>query len=159
MADNNIKVAVLEGDFVQLVFLSPLLQQSALKLSEAIWTAKSTIRGFSVSFFWPCHSVSSNQQCVKSENSNKKGQKKRKAKAKAKSCYPAEAKCNTQDQGMKESPTNVPDEPTMALKMLKDDLKSGTEIAYEKRGGIHGVKYCNGDDDEGWTPVVGPGKK
>ena len=30
---------------------------------------------------------------------------------------------------------------------------------YEKRDGIHGVKYCNGDDGEGWTPVVGKRKR
>ena len=59
MADKAIKVAVLEGDFASLCALGfplPLslqLQQSCLRLNEAMWTARSTNGGFSVSFFWP----------------------------------------------------------------------------------------------------------
>jgi len=59
MADKPIKVAVLEGDFAALSLLGfPLgvaiqLQQSNLNLADALWTAKSSNSGFSVSFFWP----------------------------------------------------------------------------------------------------------
>ena len=59
MADKPIKVAVLEGDFASLcslgfpISLSLQLQQSCLRLSDAMWTAKSTQWGFSVCFFWP----------------------------------------------------------------------------------------------------------
>ena len=48
MADRSIRVAVLEGDFASLsaagfpLSLSLQLQESALKLSDAMWTAKST---------------------------------------------------------------------------------------------------------------------
>ena len=59
MADRAIRVAVLEGYFASLSALGlpmPLslqLQQSDLRLNAAIWTAKSSKAGFSVSFFWP----------------------------------------------------------------------------------------------------------
>ena len=113
-------------------FLTLQLQQSALKLSEAMWTAKSTSNGFSVSFFWPCHGVSSKQPCIRSEKP-KKRQKKRKVKAK--SCSPSEAKCNTQAKGMETSPANVLVEahhgPENVRSEVKDgiDLKSCTNIA------------------------------
>ena len=57
MADKAIKVAVLEGDFALLcalgfpLSLSLQLQQSCLRLNEALWTAKSSSGGFSVSLF------------------------------------------------------------------------------------------------------------
>ena len=59
MADKAIRIAVLESDFASLSALGlPLLfgiqlQQSCLKLSEAHWTARSTVGSLSVSFFWP----------------------------------------------------------------------------------------------------------
>ena len=52
MADRPIKVAVLEGDFASLselgfpLVLSLQLQQSCLRLSDAMWTAKSTNGGW-----------------------------------------------------------------------------------------------------------------
>ena len=58
MAD-SIKVVVLENDFAVLcrlglpVSLSLQLQQSGLKLADALWTARSSGSGFSVSLFWP----------------------------------------------------------------------------------------------------------
>ena len=58
MAD-SIKVVVLENDFAALcrlglpVSLSLQLQQSGLKLADALWTARSSGSGFSVSLFWP----------------------------------------------------------------------------------------------------------
>ena len=58
MAD-GIKVVVLENDFAALcrlglpVSLSLQLQQSGLKLADALWTARSSGSGFSVSLFWP----------------------------------------------------------------------------------------------------------
>jgi len=58
MAD-SIKVVVLENDFAALcrlglpVSLSLQLQQSGLKLADALWTVRSSGSGFSVSLFWP----------------------------------------------------------------------------------------------------------
>ena len=64
MVDRAIKVAILEGDFAAIcdlgfpLALSLQLQTNALKLSEALWTAKSSGSGFSVSLFWPSTKVS-----------------------------------------------------------------------------------------------------
>ena len=80
MADKPIKVAVLEGDFASLcalgfpLSLSLQLQQSCLRLYEAMWTAKTTSGGFSVSFFWPTSDLKSQVQ--------PKRRRKRRAKAK-----------------------------------------------------------------------------
>ena len=61
MADRSIRVAVLEGDFVSLSAagfpLSLQLQESALKLPDAMWTAKSTADSFSVSLVSPHNSA------------------------------------------------------------------------------------------------------
>ena len=80
MADKAIKVAVLEGDFASLCALGfplPLslqLQQSCVRLNEAMWTARSTNGGFSVNFFWPASDL-------KSQVQPKKKRKRRRAKA------------------------------------------------------------------------------
>ena len=64
MVDRAIKVALLEGDFAAIcdlglpISLSLQLQSLGLKLSEAMWTAKSSSSGFSVSQFWPFGVVS-----------------------------------------------------------------------------------------------------
>ena len=58
MANKSIRVVVLEGEFAGLsaarfpLSLSLQLQQNALKLPEALWTAKPTDYGFSVNLFW-----------------------------------------------------------------------------------------------------------
>ena len=80
MVDRAIKVAILEGDFAAIcdlgfpIALCLQLQTNALKLSEAMWTAKSSGSGFSVSLFWPTSKVSN----VKSQ---KKRRRRRKHKA------------------------------------------------------------------------------
>ena len=38
------------------------------------------------------------------------------------------------------------------------DLKSCSNIRYDKRDAVHGVSYSIGDE-EGWTPVIGRKKK
>ena len=76
---------MLEGDFATLsvagfpLSLSMQFQTSGLKLSDAMWTAKSSNGGFSVSFFWP--SVSSKAATDK-EKKQKRRRRKRKTKAK-----------------------------------------------------------------------------
>jgi len=66
MAD-SIKVVVLENDFAALcrlglpVSLSVQLQQSGLKLADALWTVRSSRSGFSVSLFWPSDIRTSNR--------------------------------------------------------------------------------------------------
>ena len=58
-------MVVLEGDFASLsalgfpLALSLQLQQSCLRLTDAMWTAKSTNGGFSVCLFWPAPDLKS----------------------------------------------------------------------------------------------------
>ena len=81
MADKPIKVALLEGDFAVLSLLGfPLgltiqLQQSNLNLADALWTAKSSKSGFSVSFYWPA------QVTVSKTKRKRKRRKSKQAKA------------------------------------------------------------------------------
>ena len=64
MAD-SIKVVVLEAEFAALsrlglpISLSLQLQQSGLKLADALWTARASESGFSVSLFWPSEAKAS----------------------------------------------------------------------------------------------------
>lgn len=59
MAETSLRVASLEGDFARLTTMGlPLavalqLQQMALKLGDACWTAKHSNCGFSISLYWP----------------------------------------------------------------------------------------------------------
>lgn len=80
MADRAIKVAVLEGDFAAICDLGlPFslclqLQSSDLKLCEAMWSAKSSSTGFSVSLFWP-YGVSTERVKSKKKRSRRKRSK------------------------------------------------------------------------------------
>jgi len=80
MADRAIKVAVLEGDFAAICDLGlPFslclqLQSSDLKLREAMWFAKSSRTGFSVSLFWP-YGVSTERVKTKKKRSRRKRSK------------------------------------------------------------------------------------
>ena len=80
--DRAIHIAVLEGYFASLstlgfpMSLSWQLQQSNLRLERAMWTAKSSKTGFSVSFFWPV----ANHGVYSLKKSNKRRKNRRKAK-------------------------------------------------------------------------------
>ena len=93
MADKAIKIAVLEGEFASLVGLGfPLslsiqLQESCLTLSKALWTAKSTNSGFSVSLFWPA------PDSVKDKHQPRRKRRKRR-RAKATKLVPATTTVN-----------------------------------------------------------------
>ena len=181
MADRSIRVAVLEGDFASLsaagfpLSLSLQLQESALKLSDAMWTAKSTAGGFSVSFFWPSVSGSSQLHYDKKEMKKKKRKRKTKAK-KAAQCKQssanstAEAEPNPATPGpinvhhgpelSPESQANCTQNSSSTSTPNQTNLKKGinlnscSNVKYDKRGAVHGVTYSNGDE-EGWTPVIG----
>ena len=67
MADKRIKIVLLEGEFAALfamgfpTFVCLQLQESGLKVTEAMWSTKSSSAGFSVSFFWPALTNLSNK--------------------------------------------------------------------------------------------------
>ena len=97
MVDMTLKVAVLEGDFaafcnIGLPFsVNYQLQERGLKMPDALWTARSSASGFSVSLFWPS---------IQSKDLKRKKRKKRRAKAKSVSSNQAvRSKCGTHRRG------------------------------------------------------------
>ena len=175
MADRAIQVAVLEGYFASLSALGfpmPLslqLQQSHLRLDAAMWTAKSSKAGFSVSFFWPV----ANQDVSEVKCLKKKRRRRNKRKAKAinnveissgqvKSdnlvlgslSTPIDA--NHDDDGPDKSQDSVGRSSTEPEPI---NLMECTDVVYEKKNDTHGVKYVCGEDSEGWTSVIGKRRK
>ena len=82
---SRIKVAVVEGDYVELCGLGlplPLslqLQCLNLSLSTAMWSAKASGSGFSVNFYWPTNPSGPTRKIAESAEV-KKAKKKRKRK-------------------------------------------------------------------------------
>ena len=176
MADRAIKVAVLEGYFASLSALGfpmPLtlqLQQSDLRLHAAMWRAQSSKAGFSVSFFWPVANPPDPAAGLNNLKKKKRRTKRRKAKAgsivevvslQAKSAnsesgspsIPIDANHDGPHSDTKSQQSEEPlDQPTAI------DLEECTDVMYEKKDDVHGVKYVCGESD-GWTPVVGKRKK
>ena len=168
MANRSIRVTVLEGDFATLsmagfpLSLCMQLQTSGLKLCDAMWTAKSSAGGFSVSFFWP--GVFS-KPVIDKEKKQKRRKRRRKTKAnKSVQCG------NSGTKGAVETPISAnslvdahhssPEFIAKDSSPIKDnlnadiDLKSCSNVKYDKRGAVHGVTYTNGNEEEAWTPVV-----
>jgi hypothetical protein len=80
MADRTrIKVAVLEGDYADLcdlglpLSLSLQLQVQNLKLSGALWSAKASASGFSVSLYWPTTTAPEKARVKKTRRKRKRG--------------------------------------------------------------------------------------
>ena len=107
MAD-SIKVVVLENEFAAVcrlglpVSLNLQLQQSGLKLADALWTARSSGSGSSVSLFWPSDIRTSKQgrrkgKAVKTVRNNKKTRKNTKVLATTSETSAATAKAANQN--------------------------------------------------------------
>ena len=148
MADNTIKVTVLEGVSASLSALGlPLpvclqLQLSGLKLSEAMWTAKSSSAGFSVSLFWP-----SLEQQVGGVVTAIPKRKKRRRRHKAKTCTtPGSPVAHLLAAEVCES--KVPQDPTPIS--THHDKSSGNQKAESGSGDVVAVDET---DDEQWTRV------
>lgn len=185
MSDRAMKVAVLEGDFVALYNLglpfsiSYQLQEKGLKLPEALWTAKSSAAGFSVSLFWP-----STCETLK----KKKRRKRIKAKSQSKPKETAQAIVNAEPMdkaaiGLSDSTstpseahhpgasspaissvmTSTPDDPLPPVSAMSEtpiDLATCSNINFEVRDGQPGVCYtANTGESSEWTPVVGRRRK
>jgi hypothetical protein len=136
------------------------LQTSELKLCDAMWTAKSSTGGFSVSFFWPG---------VSSKPAIDKGKKQKRRKRKRKTKANKSAQCgNSGAKDAVETPTSAsslvdahhsgPEFIAKDSSPVQDadiDLKSCSNVKYDKRGAVHGVTYTIDNEEEAWTPVVG----
>ena len=86
MADRTrIKVAVLEGNYADLCdlglpfSLSLQLQVQDLKLSGALWSAKASASGFSVSLYWPTTTAPEKARVKKTRRKRKRGKAKQQA--------------------------------------------------------------------------------
>ena len=159
MADKAIKVAVLEGDFASLCALGfplPLslqLQQSCLRLNEAMWTARSTNGGFSVSFFWPASDL-------KSQVQPKKKRKRRRAKAKkmvstvTESTYKPAPEPSKLSPGaiITSGPTLAPNKATQGVKPAPSATCSPPCTLYDEKESC--LQYSDSEKDQ-WTQVTG----
>ena len=172
-SDRSIRVVVLEGDFAGLsaagfsLSLCVQLQQSALKLPDAMWTTKSTAGGFSVSLFWPTVSPQPAMTRRKRERERRKRKRKTKAKSSAQ-CEHTSTKTAAKLQSSPAPPTDAHLGPESEAKQNNSltststqvnvekgiDLNSCSNVRYDKRGTVHSVTYSI-DDREGWTPVIG----
>ena len=144
-------MTVLEGVSASLSALGlPLpvclqLQLSGLKLSEAMWTAKSSSAGFSVSLFWP----SLEQQVGGVVTAIPKRKKRRRHKAKT---TPGSPVAHSLAAEVCES--KVPQDPTPIS--VHRDKSSGNQKAESGSGDVVSVDET---DDEQWTRVERRRKK
>ena len=151
MADNTIKVTVLEGVSASLSALGlPLpvclqLQLSGLKLSEAMWTAKSSSAGFSVSLFWP-----SLEQQVGGVVTAIPKRKKRRRRHKTKTCTTPGSPVAHLLAAAEVCESKVPQDPT-PISALHHDKSSGNWQKAESGSGD--VVAVDETDDEQWTRV------
>ena len=184
MADKTrIKVAVVEGDYADHcglglpLALSLQLQLQDLKLSGALWSAKASASGFSVSLYWPTTTASGHKARVKKpRRKRKRGKAKQQAIPNASNVSSNVTTPSAPALATSESlvtPINAHPSPERALPPPKStseasltrdsscvDLKTCSDVQYEVRDGVHGVSYhFSSDEGTGWTPVVGRRQK
>ena len=166
MADKTrIKVAVVEGDYADLrslglpLALSLQLQLQDLKLSGALWSAKASASGFSVSLYWPTTTDSHKAKTKKPRRKQKRGKAKQQAIPNVSNIH---SNVTTPSApGLATSESTVM--PTLALSVLfllqslhlrqvltHDsscvDLQTCSDVQYEVRDGVHGVSYHFSND-------------
>ena len=162
----RIRVSVLEGPFTVLSEVGvPLpvcisMQSKGLQLDKALWTARQSNGGFSVTFFWPAlESNSARDLNTAVKKKRRRRHKKRKVRQQHKS---AEAQHLCGDpQGNQSDPATLStpifahqcNPGTVAAVKEPVDLTACENIVYEKKDEVPGVNYTlNGS--ETWTPVV-----
>ena len=139
------------------------LQSEGLQLGHALWTAKQSQSGFSVSFFWPSPSEPATVNKTLKKN---KGKKQKKAKAKPSSVQGTTDKvASKQDSSAPKvavtpiaahqsiQPSNDPKDmspkPEEPINLLACDA-----VEFETKDDVPGVKYKMANGSEGWTPVT-----
>ena len=176
MAD-RIKVAVIEGDYADLcglglpLALSLQLQLQDLKLSGALWSAKASASGFSVSLYWPTTTAAQKAKVKKPRKKRKRGKAKKQAIPSASNYTVSDctshlrAESTATSINAHSSPERVSPPPKSISKasVTHDspcvDLTSCSDVQYEVRDGVHGVSYSFSNDESSWTPVVGRRQK
>ena len=132
--------------------------EQGLQLDKALWTARQTNGGFSVTFFWPALEPKSAQDL---KTVAKKRRKRRRHKKKAQPKHEV-----VETQHSRDSKENEKDStPIVAHQCSQESSTSNEEVnepvdltacetvTYEKRNEVPGVKYTL-DGNETWTPVI-----
>ena len=138
------------------------LQLAGLKLSEALWMAKSSSTDFSISLFWPVqqsrtHMASTSQSQVKLKSQRKKKRrprKKHKATAHVKSAQDGIA-AQSISTSVQTSPNDAQHFSISNSNLVSPassdnpdiDLLSCINVTYESKDGYHGVSFC----DDSWV--------
>ena len=161
MTDKRIKVVLLEGEFAALSAMGfPTsvclqLQESGLKVTEAMWSTKSSSAGFSVSFFWPALTNLSNK-------ASRRKRRKRHRNNNATSMKSKSSPASVPTKGATVQPDNGERSVAASVTPISDhqttkesfNLSKCHDIIYEKKGDEHGVTYHTSDNKQEWTPVV-----
>lgn len=160
---STISVSVLEGDSAKLlsggvpISVCIHLQDKGLHFEDAVWTAKQSKSGFSVSFYWKSGSeVKAN---VKKVNKGRKWKKKQlSSRNPGTSIQPAHPQSGTPvvktpiDAHLDES-VEKPCPAGVAPSTELLDLTQCVNVNYVEKDGEHGVCF-DVDGEETWTPVV-----
>ena len=179
----GIKVAVLEKDFASLselglpVSLCLHLQEKNLVLREALWNAKATRTGFSISLFWPADpprpqpvfsktkkrrprrrcrkrkhvSIQTEQQKNKDSTHSEEPNNCSNTTAK-KTLVPTDSHASASATSDKTSVADNHSEPSSEESI---DLATLTDAKYQSVEGVHGITYRNFSTGKyDWTPVV-----
>ena len=184
----RIRVAVLESQYVSLGDLGvPFsvclqMQQLGLQLHEAQWTARHSLGGFSISFFWP---ALDNHQPTKKKKKSKKSKVNRKKASVSTTSKSTTSHLKPGDVGSPAKPASLldhspivahhppPPEPELNLNdhsllvseadptSISEDsactvpnLSDCEDVKYESRDYTPGVSYKTLEGTEQWTPVV-----
>jgi len=178
MVNQPIKVAVLEGDYADLcglglpLSLSLQLQLQDLKLS-ALWSAKASASGFSVSLYWPTAPALEKAKVKKSRRKRKRGKAKERAISSASNLQgnvttsSASVLATLESSRSAVTPITAHSSPTRSPNLKSSvthdspcvDLAACSDAQYEVKDGVHGVSYSCSSDQSNWTPVVGRRKK
>ena len=128
------------------------LQEKGLDFDGAVWTAKQTQSGFSVSFFWShtCASVNKAKP--------KKRRRKNKITSKSDGCISPQPTVG--GKGPSQLSSGVPTESATEYESTEDivDLPACDNVTFEVNDGLPGVKFVK-EDKEQWTLVKKRRKK
>ena len=192
MADKSrIKVAVIEGDYAELcglglpLSLSLQLQSMNLRLSGALWSAKASASGFSVSLYWPTTSAapvekvrrkSKRKQAIVGTTTNSTPSALiQTTSSKPETVTPNEEHPSPKNAQLTPGSNSLNHSHQSAIMRSSDanssssisedssrepvDLTVCSNIQYAVKEGVHGVSYTDCVGEQGWTPVTGRKKK
>ena len=136
------------------------LQELHLQFGQAVWTAKQSHSGFSVSFFWRSNSRVADGAPLAHKKKNKKPRRyKKKSPAPSINLSEDAASSKPLKQPRQVSPIiahhqdQTPKPPSSSEDELDEDLLLCDKVSFALKEGVPGLKYKNNDDEEGWVEV------